>query len=128
VNASDLATGLAELDALSTKALGLRWEEAFGSQPPIDCRPALLRRALAWHIQASANGRVNVDRLLRITHSPKALMPGTRLVREWQGKTHQVMVQPNRFEFEGRSYRSLSAIARAITGTAWSGPLFFGLK
>jgi hypothetical protein len=56
------------------------------------------------------------------------LKPGTRLVREWQGRTYEVLVLDDGFSWQGTSYRSLSAVARKITGTAWSGPLFFGLK
>jgi hypothetical protein len=56
------------------------------------------------------------------------LKPGTRLVREWQGRTYEVLVLDGGFSWQGMSYRSLSALARKITGTAWSGPLFFGLK
>jgi len=56
------------------------------------------------------------------------LTPGTRLLREWQGQTHHVTVLAQGFEYGGKTYRSLSAIARQITETAWSGPLFFGLR
>ena len=56
------------------------------------------------------------------------LKPGTRLVREWQGRTYEVLVLDRGFSWQGTHYRSLSAIARTITGTPWSGPLFFGLK
>src|SRR5207253_2232691 len=56
------------------------------------------------------------------------LKPGTRLVREWQGRTYEVLVLDRGFSWQGTHYRSLSALARKITGTAWSGPLFFGLK
>jgi hypothetical protein len=56
------------------------------------------------------------------------LKPGTRLVREWQGRTYEVLVLDDGLSWHGTSYRSLSALARKITGTAWSGPLFFGLK
>jgi hypothetical protein len=56
------------------------------------------------------------------------LKPGTRLVREWQGRTYDVLVLDDGFSWQGTRYRSLSAIARKITGTPWSGPLFFGLK
>jgi hypothetical protein len=56
------------------------------------------------------------------------LKPGTRLIREWQGRTHDVLVLDEGFSCQNTHYRSLSAIARKITGTAWSGPLFFGLK
>jgi hypothetical protein len=56
------------------------------------------------------------------------LKPGTRLIREWQGRTHEVVVGENGFLWQQAHYRSLSKIARAITGTPWSGPVFFGLK
>jgi hypothetical protein len=56
------------------------------------------------------------------------LRPGTRLIREWQGRTYDVLVLDDGFSWQGMRYRSLSALARKITGTAWSGPLFFGLK
>ena len=57
-----------------------------------------------------------------------ALRPGTRLLREWQGTTHEVRVLDAGFDYAGQTYKSLSAVARAITGTPWSGPLFFGIK
>jgi hypothetical protein len=63
----------------------------------------------------------------RIRPRPE-LKPGTRLVREWQGRTYEVLVLDDGLSWQGTSYRSLSALARKITGTAWSGPLFFGLK
>ena len=56
------------------------------------------------------------------------LKPGTRLIREWQGRTYEVLVLEGGFSWEGKPHRSLSAIARKVTGTAWSGPLFFGLR
>lgn len=59
---------------------------------------------------------------------PVTLKPGTRLLREWQGATHEVLVLDVGFDYAGQTYKSLSAIARAITGTPWSGPLFFGIK
>ncbi len=60
--------------------------------------------------------------------SGPTLAPGTRLLREWQGATHEVLVLPRGFEYQGKTFSSLSAVARAITGTAWSGPAFFGIK
>ena len=79
-------------------------------------------------------GSREVDRVsngLRRAASSSAsasLSPGTRLLREWQGQTHHVTVLPSGFEYDGKVFRSLTAIARLITGTAWSGPLFFGLR
>ena len=61
------------------------------------------------------------------THKP-TFKPGTRLIREWQGRTHEVTVLEQGFRWNGETYRSLSAIARAITGTRWNGHVFFGLK
>ena len=58
----------------------------------------------------------------------RPLTPGTRLLREWQGATHHVTVKAKEFEYAGATYPSLTAIAKRITGTAWSGPLFFGLR
>ena len=63
----------------------------------------------------------------RLRISPQ-LKPGTRLMREWRGRNHEVLVLDDGFSWQGTHYRSLSAIARQITGTAWSGPLFFGLR
>jgi hypothetical protein len=122
--------GLAMLVSLDRPALAERWEEVFGSPAPVGCRSGFLRSALGWHLQAQAlHPKRSWDRLLRLQRPPaETLTPGTRLVREWQGATHQVMVLPSGFEYGGRPYRSLSAIARAITGTAWSGPAFFGLR
>ncbi|WP_082535897.1 DUF2924 domain-containing protein [Methylibium sp. Root1272] len=128
----------AELDALvqlDRAALAERWVRAFGCPPPRSSRSQLLVLALAWQLQmAQLLGTGSPDRLLRslrrssVSSSGPVLAPGTRLLREWQGRTHQVTVLASGFEWNGVRYRSLSAIARAITGTAWSGPLFFGLR
>ena len=68
-------------------------------------------------------------RTLTIPQDPdSALSPGTRLLREWHGATHEVLVEAHGFEYAGKNYKSLSAVARAITGTPWSGPAFFGTK
>jgi hypothetical protein len=112
-----------------------RWTQAFGSPAPKRARAPFLQLAVAWHTQMQANeiwrGTAGMNRLLRLLRTPtlsKTLSPGTRLVREWQGQTHQVTVLDKGFEYAGQTYASLSAIARHITGTPWSGPLFFGLK
>jgi hypothetical protein len=102
----------------------------------------LLLRAVAYRMQEVALGglrprrrrqlrqfaqQLNESQEGRIRPRPE-LKPGTRLVREWQGRTYEVVVLDDGFSWHGTSYRSLSALARKITGTAWSGPLFFGLK
>ncbi len=96
-------------------------------------------RATAYRMQARAEGglgKAAPKRLVKLadpngkstrTAAPR-LRPGTRLVREWHGEVHQVTVLEERFEYRGLRYASLSQIARAITGTRWSGPLFFGLR
>ena len=100
----------------------------------------LLVRAIAYRMQEVAAGgpRLELQRQLRqialelqqtgrLRIRPQ-LKPGTRLMREWRGRTHEVLVLDAGFSWQGTRYRSLSAIARHITGTAWSGPLFFGLR
>jgi len=101
--------------------------------------PELLVRAVAYRIQELASGRPReLKRQLRqiaveLQQTGRAtirlqLKPGNRLVRERQGRTYEVLVQDDGFSWQDTRYRSLSAIARKITGTAWSGPLFFGLR
>jgi hypothetical protein len=70
---------------------------------------------------------VEKDPAAEISAAP-AIKPGTRLIRQWQDKTHVVTVKEQGYEYQGSLYQSLSEIARLITGTRWSGPLFFGLK
>ena len=132
---SDVQSALAELATLDRPTLGQRWEAAFGTRAPIGCQATLLRHALAWHVQTQALGKAGarqsrkaVQALTKTAAGAVALSPGTRLLREWQGQTHHVTVVTDGFEFDGRVWRSLSAIARSITGTSWSGPAFFGLK
>src|SRR6516225_8927802 len=100
----------------------------------------LLVRAVAHRMQEVASGgpRLELQRQLRqialelqqtgrLRIRPQ-LKPGTRLMREWRGQSHEVLVLDDGFSWQGVHYRSLSALARKITGTAWSGPLFFGLR
>ena len=129
--AKSVEGSLAELDALSRDELAVRWTVAFGCPAPHRSGATLLRLAVAWHCQlkSSPDAGARLSRDLQRTSPPvDVLSPGTRLLREWQGSTHSVLVSVQGFEYEGRCYRSLSAIAQHITGTAWSGPLFFGLR
>jgi len=100
----------------------------------------LLVRAVAYRMQEVTSGgpRLELQRQLRqiglelqqtgrLRIRPQ-VKPGTGLVREWRGRSHEVLVLDDGFSWQGTHYRSLSAIARKITGTAWSGPLFFGLR
>jgi len=104
--------------------------------------PDLLRRGIAWKIQSRVDRvlcaetkralELAATRLRRgepITSSRSvSLKPGTRLVRDWRGKTHQVLVLDKGYEHEGRHFTSLTQVAFVISGSRWSGPLFFGLK
>jgi hypothetical protein len=125
---------IAALDALSTPELRLRWSALTGTPVP-RASPALLRLALAWKLQARAHGGLSrettrtLDQLARGVTRTQPQSAGMRLVREWQGRVHVVTVGEDQvIRWEERSYGSLSEVARAITGTRWSGPAFFGLK
>jgi hypothetical protein len=134
-DSSDL--DLTVLESMDRSALAERWMATFDCPAPRSCQATLLRGALAWHAQMQALrqsvGSREADRvgrsLRRASSSAAAsLSPGTRLLREWQGQTHHVTVIAGGFEYGGQTYRSLTAIARLITGMSWSGPLFFGLR
>lgn len=113
------------------------WEEAFGSPPPAYASVAFLRKALAHEAQVRQHGGLPAATRRALsqiaTGRPVAeaargsLRPGAHLVREWNGRSYQVEVQETGFRLDGRTWPSLSAIARHITGTTWSGPRFFGL-
>lgn len=135
----DAQDELAAVATLDRAALGAQWVATFGCPPPHQIRAYMMRLALAWHTQMQAlrqtSGPAGPDKIMRgLKRSAAAsapamvLAPGTRLLREWQGHTHHVTVQSGGFEYGGKTYRSLTAIARQITGTPWSGPLFFGLR
>lgn len=131
---SDLATEIDALATLSPAQLREAWTRLTGGPPP-RVRQGLLHLALAWKLQAAAHGDLSrgvQQKLEQIaaaktrTTSPK---PGMRLVREWNGVPHMVEVGDDRtVRWNGKSYGSLSEVARAITGTRWSGPAYFGLK
>ena len=133
---------LAGLARLSREELAERWRRRFGHEPPKGCGRSLLELAEAYAIQVKAFGALKPHLRRQLEgkgdgsgKSPSArrskqvsrLAAGTRLVREWNGKTHHVDVVESGFVWNGGRYRSLSAIAREITGARWSGPRFFGL-
>ncbi|HEX2478194.1 MAG TPA: DUF2924 domain-containing protein [Geminicoccaceae bacterium] len=133
---------IAALEALSIDQLRSRWAEAYGRPPPACSRRQFLVRGLAHRLQENALGglapaqrRHLADLAARLKGDPGTTLslplrikPGTRLIRAWRGERHQVTVLEHGFEYRGERHGSLSAIARAITGTCWSGPAFFGLK
>jgi hypothetical protein len=133
---------LARLPELDLGELRQKWRALYKTEPSPRLSRELLLRAVAYRMQELALGGLRPERqrqlrqfaqqlkesgATRIRPRPE-LQPGTRLVREWQGRTYEVLVLDDGFSWQGTSYRSLSALARKITGTAWSGPLFFGLK
>lgn len=123
---------LVEIATADRDSLSKHWELLFEHEPPPQIHTALMRRVLAWNVQMQQAGldplSVSTSAGSASFRSPVALRPGTRLLREWQGTTHEVRVLDAGFDYAGQTYKSLSAIARAITGTPWSGPLFFGIK
>jgi Protein of unknown function (DUF2924) len=139
---SALGEKLAALRALDRTALCRRWAAAFRRKAPKRISRDLLLRALAYHLQEQAEGGLAPrlrSRLAKLagayerdpgfTLAPApSFKPGTRLVREWKGEIHEVEILEEGFAWRGHRYTNLSRIAREITGTRWSGPLFFGLK
>jgi hypothetical protein len=140
---TDVLRRLAALERAPTADLKQQWRELFGKEPPAFNRTYLQSR-LAYRIQERAYGGLKPQTVARLEALGEKLdggnivlrriraddrpIAGTRLVREYQGLEHVVTVQQDGFEYEGRPYRSLSAIARAITGTRWNGWTFFGLR
>jgi hypothetical protein len=120
---------LTELMALDRTALVMRWEQEFGHPAPAKSRVDLLRQALAWQLQAKQTGGFSSAEKRNLRDGePPSLAVGSRLIRVWRGETHQVTVLKDGFVYAGKNWKSLTAIAKAITGTAWSGPVFFGVK
>ncbi len=121
------------LESLDLEALRDVWRDRYG-EPPVLRSVELLRLVLAWRIQATALGgldpktRRQLKRYGRVEAEGLALGPGTRLQRPWQGQTIEVIVEPNGFRWNDQLYPSLSATAKAISGTKWNGPRFFGLR
>ena len=135
-----LEKDLAELATMSPAQLRDRWAQLHTGPAPSLPAP-LLRRLLAQRLQEKRHGSVPmlvVRELERVAAGSGAmpepsrkavpLTPGTRLIREWNGRTIAVEVREGGFVWEERTYRSLSEIAREVTGAHWSGPRFFGLK
>ena len=133
---------LSRLPTLDIGELRQQWRALYKSEASPHLSRELLLRAVAYRLQEVALRGLRPARQRQLrqiaqqfkqtgaTNTPPRpeLKPGTRLVREWQGRTYDVLVLDDGFSWQGTHHRSLSALARKITGTAWSGPLFFGLK
>jgi hypothetical protein len=134
---------LAALKLAPTTALKAKWRELFDTEPPPYNRRFLESR-LAYRIQELAYGGLKPETVKRLRALAEELdggdpvrrrqpakdrpVSGTRLIREWRGVEHCVTVRDKDYEYQGRPFKSLSAVARAITGTRWNGLVFFGLK
>ena len=140
---ADVLARVAALKSVGIAELKAQWRDLFGAEPPPYNRPFLESR-LAYRIQELAYGGLKPETVARLEALDEQLdggnpvlrrirgddkpAAGTRLVREHQGVEHTVTVLQDGYEWQGRPYRSLSAIARAITGTRWNGWAFFGLQ
>lgn len=131
---------ITHLESLDREALRARWRVTLGRTAPSHLGRGLLFRILAYRVQAERFGDLDpatarfLDRALR-SSQPSVPMPdaeiarpGTVLVREWQGVMHRVEGVPEGYRWDGRTFPSLSGVARAITGSRWNGPRFFGLR
>ena len=131
-----------ELNRMSMDELRKRWADLLGTDPGRLGRRYLIRR-LAYRIQELAFGGLNRDAQRELNsiangsqpravaearkRQKKTLQPGTRLLRDWHGERYEVIVQQDGFLYDSKRYKSLTAVARAITGSGWSGNRFFGL-
>lgn len=131
--------GMLNVDALahlSMPELKKHYVELLGASPLDRAGRDFLTGNIAWTLQVREMGQDPAKVRAQLTTavgrraiSPKTrYLPGTRLIREWQGVTHEVVVEENGFRWRNHQFRSLSNIAREITGARWSGPRFFGLK
>ncbi len=137
---------LATLETLSMEQLHEKWRDLYGGEPPGYKRQFLIKR-LAYRVQElfygglSEAAKTRLQQVARedcvarvesrtsgVAQGQADILPGTRFVRIWKDRRNEVLAHPNGFEYDGRMFRSLSAVAREITGTRWNGRLFFGLK
>jgi len=136
-----IAERISSLPFLEKSVLRQQWRELFGASPSPTLRRDFMIPILAYRLQERAFGalkpstRKQLDHLAALTTNPNQtsrsaphLRSGTRLVRRWRNQTHVVNIESQGYEYGGTRYKSLSHIARLITGTRWSGPLFFGVK
>jgi len=136
-----ISAQIAALASLDLKDLKLRWRDLYDTEPPPRSSRELLTRAIAYRLQEREFGGLApatlrlLERVAADLSSHRArpslarkAAPGTLLIREWRGKAHQVTLHYDGVGYRGKRYGSLSEVARLITGTRWSGPLFFGLR
>jgi Protein of unknown function (DUF2924) len=137
-----LEAEIRRLPDLSLAELRARWKALFGNPAPKSLRRKFLARAVAYQMQVLAYGGLSASAKRQLGEIAAALRrgdadaagvarkirPGTQMIRQWLDKTHTVTAMPDGFEWNGQIYKSLSAIAKQITGTHWNGYAFFGIK
>jgi hypothetical protein len=139
---ANISSQINTLRSLSRQRLLELWQKLYGKAPPPEIRRELMVPFLAYRLQEKQYGGLKAStrsELRRIARSLERkpsgelrirprIKPGTRLCRRWRGKMHEIFVTESGYEYCGVGYRSLSEVARKITGTQWSGPAFFGIK
>lgn len=140
---SNISKHIAKLPSFSRQQLLELWQKLYGRAAPTGIRRELIVPFLAYRIQENAYGGLKpstlseLRRIARDLEKPRSstdfrsrprIKSGTRLIRQWRGEIHEVVVAESGYEYREIKYHSLSEIARKITGTRWSGPAFFGLK
>ena len=136
----DTAAEIVRLEHLTLDQLREEWRHLHQLPPPKRLSRDILLRGISYHYQERAFGGLSKSTLRKLnvpeavalpSDAPRraslSLKPGTRLIREWHGQTHTVVILKSGVEWQGRHYRSLSIVAREISGAHWSGPRFFGL-
>jgi len=133
---------LAALAVMDAPALRTEWRRLYRVHPPKLLRRDLLQLGVAWKLQERVLGGLSAATKRQLAELARtmaaksdlsrarkvSLKPGARLIREWNGETHEVLVVEDGFQWRGTTWRSLSVIAREMTGTQWSDPRFFGLR
>jgi hypothetical protein len=134
-----IADLLVKLRSLDKPRLRELWQKNFNRQASPRLRRELMLPVLAFRIQELSQGGLSTQTQARLTETigmlnasgrkvPRKFRSGTRIVREWKGKVHEVTITEGGFEYKGETFKSLSPVACRITGTHWSGPAFFGTK
>lgn len=138
----DLDERIADLQKLRRERLLQEWEQLWKRTPPKYISRVLLIRSIAYKLQEQIHGGLSptcqkaLKALIKSAQKPKNqqvkpnrnVRSGTRLIREWKGELHEVIVDADKYIHKGKTYKSLSQIARDITGSRWNGPAFFGLR
>ena len=132
---------LNNLPSLDRPDLIKLWRQSYQTEPPNRIRNRFLICAIAYRMQEQAYGGLkpvtkhfitraitNLNSEKKVPTPPSAVKPGTRLIREWHGVMHEVIVLERSVTYKGQQYKSLTEVAKIITGVKWSGPSFFGLK